>query len=177
MSNQTPEKPIKAGKKWSQEDNFELLDLIENGNSIEDVALKLGRTPSAIKSRLIKEMYYLICQGDWTVEELSNKYNLTASEISNYQEREDKKKLNPPQKQTTRSETLKLSNKDEEYDKQTNDTKRSFSSATKTRSILIPTSKIANTKETNIKQQTYEDKSLALLTEIRDSLKIIASKK
>jgi leucyl aminopeptidase len=165
MSTKNFDKPTRAGKKWTDDDNYELLTLISSEYSIEDVATKLERTVGAIKTHLLKLIYDLLNQNDWTVEELSTKYKLSVLEISNYQEREDKKKLNPPQKRTTRSDT-----KQEEQDVET---KRSFSSATKTRSVLIPQPKTI----TNTTPLTYEEKSLALLTEIRDSLKIIAAKK
>ena len=169
MSTQNP-KPNKAGKKWTELDHNQLLDLIENDNSIEDIALKLERTVGAIKSHSLKAAYELISQGDWTAEELSTKFNLPVLDISRYQEREDEKKMNPPQKRVTRS------NKDEQQDEPINfDYKRSFNSTTKTRSILIPVPK--SIKEINTIPQTYNEKTLALLTEIRDSLKIIAANK
>ena len=172
MSTHNTPKPNKAGKKWSDLDQCQLLDLVEADNTMEDIALKLERTIPAIKSRLLKETYDLINQGDWTVEELANRYKLSESEITKYQQREDEKKMNPPEKRETRSDTLK-----NQQNEETNENKRSFSSATKTRSVLIPAPKNTNVKEAIVTPQTYEEKSLALLTEIRDSLRIIAAKK
>lgn len=182
MSVKNSDKPSRAGKKWTEEDNYELLDLLSSEHTIEDIAIKLGRTVGAIKTHLLKVIYELLNQGDWTAEELSIKYKLPVLEISNYQEREDKKKMNPPQKRVTRSDVIKkLDEKSDEHNQ--NNSKRSFSTVTKTREVLSPVkNKIPETKNSDVQYfavlpQTYEEKSLALLTEIRDSLKIIAAKK
>lgn len=164
-------KPNKSGKKWTEFDHNQLLDLIEKDYTIEDIALKLERTVAAIKTKLLKETYELINQGDWTIEELSDRFNLPALEILRYQVHEDEMKMNPPQKRTTRSETKEK----EKQESEDVNSKRSFSSATKTRNVLVPLPK--SSKEVDLKTQTYEEKSLALLTEIRDSLRIIAAKK
>jgi len=171
MSNQ---KPNKAGKKWTDLDQCKLLDLVESENNIEDIAAKLERTVGAVKARLLKETYDLISQGDWTSEELSTKFKISNSEILRYQEREDNKKLNPPEKRVTRSQTFNNTTNTEE--------KRTFSSATKTRSILMPNNKdlsqkVFNTESNNLPAKTHEEKTLTLLTEIRDLLQIIADKK
>lgn len=155
-------RPNNAGKKWTDLDQCQLLDLLETENSLENIALKLERSVGAVKTRLLKETYDLLTQGDWTVEELATRYKLSEDEISNYQQREDYKKMNPPDKRVTRSQT----NQDNANNQKT------FSSVTKTRQVLTPN----NDKEV-ILPQTYEEKSLALLTEMRDLLRIIASKK
>jgi hypothetical protein len=171
MATKNFDKPTRAGKKWTDDDNYELLTLISSDYTIENVAIKLERTTGAIKTHLLKLIYDLLNQSNWTVEELSLKYKLSVLEISSYQEREDKKKMNPPQKRTTRSDAIKkqLNESDDIFNE------KSFSSSTKTRNVLSPTTKNLNAKE--LDTRTYEEKSLALLTEIRDSLKIIAAKK
>ncbi len=170
-------KPNNAGKKWTELDHCKLLDLVETENTIEEVALKLERSVGGVKARLLKETYDLINTGDWTAEELSDKFKLSVADISRYQEREDQKKLNPPEKRTTRSETAEKKEEAKEID-----SKRSFSTATKTRNVLTPlpkniTSKNIKNQELDIMPQTYNEQSLALLTEVRDLLRIIAAKK
>jgi len=168
MSNYT--KPNQAGKKWSQLERSKLLVMVENGTSLEDIAKNLERSIGAVKSRLMKETYDLITQDGWTAEELVIKYNLSISDILKYQEREDEKRNNPPVKRMTRSET-----------KAEAENKRSFSAVTKTRQALNPfqdeTVEIKTPNIQPIKVMTYEETSLALLTEVRDLLKIIAAKK
>lgn len=177
-------KPNNSGKKWTESDHNQLLNLVEKDYTIEDIALELERTVAAIRTKLLKETYELINTTDWTAEELSKKFKLPALDISNYQEREDEKKLNPPEKRVTRSQVKETKEATEE--KRTDESKnvspkRSFSSATKTRNTLIPAPK--NPKTLNVKEintplpQTYNEQTLALLTEIRDSLRIIAAKK
>ena len=155
----------RAGKRWTEEEQHKLYSLIEI-KSMEDVAMELGRTVGAVKSRLLREAYFLVSQGGWTAKELSVKFKLQESEIVRYKEREDEKIINPPDKRVTRSQAVD---------------DRSFSSVTKGKPMTVPNEIIKNlkpikTSNPQIKVQTYEEQSLGLLTEIRDLLRIIASK-
>ena len=82
---------------------------------------------------------------------------------------EDEKRNNPPIKRVTRSQTAS----------EQDDNKRSFSAVTKTRQALNPTQNetVKPLDIQPIKAMTYEEKSLVLLTEVRDLLKVIAAKK
>lgn len=162
-------KPNQAGKKWSQLERSKLLVMVENGTSLEDIAKNLERSVGAVKSRLMKEAYDLITENGCTAEELFTKYNLPVSDILKYQEREDEKRNNPPIKRVTRSQTAS----------EQDDNKRSFSAVTKTRQALNPTQNetVKPLDIQPIKAMTYEEKSLVLLTEVRDLLKVIAAKK
>jgi hypothetical protein len=46
--------PANAGKPWSLEDDRELCQRYDGGDSIEDLAAETGRTRGAIRSRLVK---------------------------------------------------------------------------------------------------------------------------
>jgi len=164
-------KPNQAGKKWTQLERSKLLVMVENGNSLEDISKVLERSVGAIKSRLMKEAYDLITQDGWTAQDLFLRYNLPIADVLKYQEREDEKRNNPPEKRVTRSQTAN----------EQNDNKRSFSAVTKTRQALNPiqdeTGEIKTPNIQPIKVMTYEEKTVALLTEVRDLLKVIAAKK
>ena len=178
FSTQNPDKPARAGKKWTDDDHNKLLALTINKNTIEEVASELERTVAAVKSRLLKEAYTSISKGNWTAEELSARYKLSVSDILRYQEREDEKKINPPEKRTTRSQTRE--NNENINDTFKND--KTFNSITRTQPLpillsKIPLSKNSDNQRFNKELQTYEEKNLMLLTEIRDLLRIIADKK
>jgi len=170
MSNYT--KPNQTGKKWTQLERNKLLVMVENGTSLEDISKNLERSVGAVKSRLMKEAYDLITQDGWSAQELFLRYNLPITDVLKYQEREDEKRNNPPEKRVTRSQTATESSDSD---------KRSFSAVTKTRQALNPiqgeTMEIKTPNVQPIEAMSYEEKSLALLTEIRDLLKIIAAKK
>ena len=175
LSTQKFDNLSKAGKRWTEEDHDKLLSLTASTKiTIEDIASELGRTVAAVRSRLLKETYSLINQGDWTTEELSNRYKLPVSDILRYQEREDEKKLNPPEKRITRSDV----NPNNRFNNDNN-----FGSVTKTQPVSIPSQnkiilpKNCTSQKFNTELQTYEEKNIILLTEIRDLLRIIADKK
>jgi hypothetical protein len=41
-----------AGKPWNAQDDEELRRLFEGGNSVDDLALTLARTPKAVRMRM-----------------------------------------------------------------------------------------------------------------------------
>ena len=180
LSTQKFDKPSRSGQKWTDEDHDKLLCLTASTKTtIEDIASELGRTVAAVRSHLLKETYILINQGDWAAEELSARYKLSVSDILRYQEREDEKKRNPPEKRITRSDMIKTQDEPD-----LNDIKKSFSTVTKNRQVLTPgQNKTLEPKNPNVRglevflPQTYEEKNLILLAEIRDLLRIIADKK
>lgn len=179
------DKPARNGKKWTDTDHYKLLALTATKASIEDVASELGRTVGAVKSRLLKETYTSLSQGDSTAEELAIRYKLSTSEILRYQERQEYNKMNSPEKRTTRSETrqnnenlgLSLDKKDRggslnfnESNLIKNDNERSFSSVTRTQPLpILPStrtqplpilsSKIPLSKNSNIKN-FYTEKEI-----------------
>lgn len=179
LSTQKFDKPLKSGTKWTDDDRDKLLDLTATKNTIEEVASELERTVAAVRSRLLKETYSLISQGNWTAEGLSVRFKLSVSDILRYQEREDEKKMNPPEKRVTRSDMIKTQDELNQ-----NDIKKSFSTVTKNRQVLTPIkNKTPDQKNPNARSfetflpQTDQEKTLSLLAEIRDLLRIIADKK
>ena len=48
------EEPVNAYKVWTRREEFLLLQLYKKGESAKDFATKMGRSPSAIRSRLRK---------------------------------------------------------------------------------------------------------------------------
>jgi len=48
----TAEKPARSGSKWSLEEDLDCLDLYDSGFSINEIASKYARTPSAILTRI-----------------------------------------------------------------------------------------------------------------------------
>ena len=48
----TAEKPARSGSKWSLEEDLDCLDLYDSGSSINEIASKYARTPSAILTRI-----------------------------------------------------------------------------------------------------------------------------
>ena len=48
------EEPVNAYKVWTRREESFLLQLYKKGESAKDIATKMGRSPSAIRSRLRK---------------------------------------------------------------------------------------------------------------------------
>ena len=52
QSTSTAEKPARSGSKWSLEEDLDCLELYDSGSSINEIASKYARTPSAILTRI-----------------------------------------------------------------------------------------------------------------------------
>lgn len=80
---------LRCGKKWLNEEDEQLKELINNNNkSFEEIALHHKRTVKAIKCRVVSHIIYPIYKdnkdNDNILNELSLKYNIEKFYIENY---------------------------------------------------------------------------------------------
>ena len=84
----------RAGLKWEAEEDNALIDKINDGNSIDDIAKQLQRTPGSIKTRLIIKALILIDEdANITLDQAAERYKVTTQDIQAYQANKKKRQL------------------------------------------------------------------------------------
>lgn len=73
--------PSKKGKKWTDDEQEQMLTLIGKKKSIEDISEILERTPGGVKSHLEKMVYDSFTHNEATLDEISKWSGLTKEEI------------------------------------------------------------------------------------------------
>lgn len=73
----------RKGKRWSEQEDRELLDEVKNGEMIDLISLKHKRTPKAVQSRIYRNIDLLI-KGGREEEEVLNEYNIVQKEFDIY---------------------------------------------------------------------------------------------
>lgn len=108
----------RAGLKWEAEEDNALIDKINDGNSIDDIAKQLQRTPGSIKTRLIIKALILIDEdANITLDQAAERYKVTTQDIQAYQANKKKRQLtnnlrnNPVSLNTIYSLLLEINNK------------------------------------------------------------------
>ena len=80
------------GLKWDDDEDTSLLDKINQGLSVEDVAKEFKRTAGAIKTRLIvKALTYIDEHSDKSIEDAADEYGITVQDIQEYQVNQKKR--------------------------------------------------------------------------------------
>lgn len=92
------EETSRAGTKWTEEEDKQLLKSITDNKSYEEIALEHKRTIIGIKSRVIKEILYNKYKNEnRDINELIKEYNLDMDivyrYINNYEKKQEIKKI------------------------------------------------------------------------------------
>lgn len=95
----------RAGLKWDDEEDDKVLSKIKNGETVDDIAKELFRSPASIKTRIINHYLKQLRANGGDREALMKEYKLTDEDIQKYME---KKKSNDEKKQ---NDTLAIINK------------------------------------------------------------------
>jgi len=108
----------RAGLKWEVEEDNALVDKINDGVSIDEIAKQLQRTSGSIKTRLIIKALILIDEDtSITLEQAAEKYKVTTQDIQAYQANKKKRQMtnnlrnNPVSLNTIYSLLLEINNK------------------------------------------------------------------
>jgi hypothetical protein len=108
----------RAGLKWEVEEDNALIDKINDGVSIDEIAKQLQRTSGSIKTRLIIKALILIDEdANITLEQAAEKYKVTTQDIQAYQANKKKRQMtnnlrnNPVSLNTIYSLLLEINNK------------------------------------------------------------------
>lgn len=107
--------PAKRGKKWTDEDDEQMLKLISEKKSVEDISELLERTPNGVKSHLDKMVYDSYLEKK-SFDEIGKWSGLTKSEIEYVISVNSKREIRPKannkdkEKQTELSELKQIIN-------------------------------------------------------------------
>lgn len=104
MREKNPDLPTRIGVYWSKEEEDNMLDLVESGKNIKDIAEKLQRTEGSIKGRLLGIARDEVSAGA-TIEEASKLVKLPVEEIQLSIEK-NKAKKPAIKKEEVKEETL-----------------------------------------------------------------------
>ena len=73
--------PLKRGKKWSEEEDAQMLNLLKDKKTYEDISNVIDRTPNAVKCHIEKLVYDSYTNNTETLDEISKWSGLTKAEI------------------------------------------------------------------------------------------------
>jgi|DEB0MinimDraft_4_1074332.scaffolds.fasta_scaffold04562_3 hypothetical protein len=81
----------RAGIKWDDGEDTQMLDMIKEGKTHEEVAKVLYRTPGSIKTRLVITALKQMEDDKITLEEASQNVCIDPSDVSSYVERKEQR--------------------------------------------------------------------------------------
>lgn len=77
------ERPLRAGKKWTSEENERLMQRVMKGRTIEDIAKKHHRTTNAIRLRIFDNALQMVHNG-CTIDDICKKLFLVKDELETH---------------------------------------------------------------------------------------------
>ena len=77
----------RAGLKWEQDEDNQLLKMVSDGVTLADIAKNLQRTEGSIKTRLIIYAINKMDKENMSLEQVSQLVKLSDSDITEYQEK------------------------------------------------------------------------------------------
>ena len=77
----------RAGLKWEQDEDNQLLSMISSGTSLSDIAKTLQRTEGSIKTRLILYAINKMEKENMSLEQVAQLVKLSSADITEYQEK------------------------------------------------------------------------------------------
>ena len=87
----------RAGLKWDDSEDENVLNKLKNGMSLDDIAKNLKRTPNSIKTRIIMNAVKLIDEEKKDKKQILSEFKITEEDINEYKE---KKKQRDEQQKT-----------------------------------------------------------------------------
>jgi hypothetical protein len=111
----------RAGVKWSEEENSELMERAVEGVNIDEIAKLHKRTVGAVKARIMENALTIVNEGKMTMDEVSNYVHVSMDDLTLYKERNDNKAAKANQKpnqkstsqETTRSDSSHIDSDDD----------------------------------------------------------------
>ena len=87
----------RAGLKWDDSEDENVLNKLKNGMSLDDIAKNLKRTPNSIKTRIIMNAVKMIDEDKKDQKQVLSEFKITEEDINEYK---DKKKQRDEQQKT-----------------------------------------------------------------------------
>ena len=80
------------GMRWTTEDHNNMLELVENGKTLEEIAEELKRTTGGVYVRIMNHAVKCVKQENMDIDMIATKYNLNLEKLSKSVEIDEKVK-------------------------------------------------------------------------------------
>lgn len=104
----------RAGVKWTEEENQELMDRVKKHMTLEEIAHKHQRTVSAVKCRVMDNALNMMNMDGLTLEAVARVVNIPAEDIEGYKRQKEAKPK--PQNKKVGTSTMHCNNTDMQSD-------------------------------------------------------------
>lgn len=94
----------RAGMKWTEEEDVELMERAVSGMDIDDIAKTHKRTVTGVKSRIMSNALAIAGGNNMTLEDVSNHVHIPLEELQAHKQRSDDKKAQPKKSTTKNTE-------------------------------------------------------------------------
>jgi hypothetical protein len=98
---------VSKGMRWSTEDHNKMLELSENGKTVEDIAKELKRTAGGVYVRIMNHAVKCIKKENTDIEVVATKYHLNLEKLSESVDIGEKTKI---KKNTTKNTYVDVDN-------------------------------------------------------------------
>ena len=93
------ERTCRAGFKWTNDEDAQLMKEAQDGLEFDDIATKHQRTISAVKLRVMSNGLKMMTESNLTLSEVSTLIHISEEELLQYKQREDDEKMKQKAKQ------------------------------------------------------------------------------
>lgn len=101
----------RAGVKWTEEENNQLMKEVMDGMDLDEVAMKHQRTITGVKSRVMTNTLTMMKDRDLTLQDVAKLVHISEDELENHRQRQENKADAPKVKKTvTKQDETSLDN-------------------------------------------------------------------
>lgn len=99
----------RAGVKWTEEENEQLMKEVMDGMDLDDVAKQHQRTVTGVKSRVMTNALTMMKDRDITLQDVSKLVYIPVEDLENHKQRQEQKATTPKVKKTVTKTSEELS--------------------------------------------------------------------
>lgn len=96
----------RAGVKWTEEENEQLMKEVMDGIDLEDIAKKHQRTVTGVKSRVMTNALTLMTERNLTLQDVAKLVHVSVEDLENHKQKQEKKTTTPKVNKTVTVEEL-----------------------------------------------------------------------
>jgi len=85
----------RAGVKWTEEENEQLMKEVTDGMDLDDVAKKHQRTVTGVKSRVMTNALTIMKDRDLSLQDVAHLVHISVKELEHHKQRQDEKATTP----------------------------------------------------------------------------------
>lgn len=85
----------RAGVKWTEEENEQLMKEVIDGMDLDDVAKKHQRTITGVKSRVMSNALSMMTERDLSLQDVAQLVHISVEDLENHKQRQEQKATTP----------------------------------------------------------------------------------